>query len=283
MAIIQDWLPPTRENYETILTTWKYLYPVIGALQAVIPWYGMGKTSVVSKLNFPGRLGWLLMEIPGFTTLLYVMRTLPAQPAVYDLPWQNKVLAGLFVLHYSYRAVAYPFLQPSMSPIHLGVALMAAGFQVLNGTCLGAWLGGYGPTSEVDWAARAGLGQFVAGIGVFYVGLVGNYFHDEELREVRRERARLAEGKEGAKGVEKHYAVPEGMLFRYMLYPHYFCEWVEWFGFWMATGWCVPARTFLVNELFGMVPRVVRGRWWYEERFGREAIRKKWMAVPGLF
>lgn len=249
----------------------------------MIPWYGMGKTSVVSKLNFPGRLGWLLMEIPGFTTLLYVMRTLPAQPAVYDLPWQNKVLAGLFVLHYAYRAVAYPFLQPSMSPIHLGVALMAAGFQVLNGTCLGAWLGGYGPTSEADWAARAGLGQFVAGIGVFYVGLVGNYFHDEELREVRRQRARLAEGKEGAKGVEKHYAVPEGMLFRYMLYPHYFCEWVEWFGFWMATGWCVPARTFLVNELFGMVPRVVRGRWWYEERFGREAIRKKWTAVPGLF
>lgn len=247
----------------------------------------MGKTSVTSRLNLPGRLCWFLMEIPGVSILLYLTRALPPHLGIADLPWQNRVLAGLFAIHYAYRAVLFPLLQPSMSPIHAGVACMAACFQVMNATCLGAWLGGYGPATAGEWDARVGTGQFVLGIGVFYVGLVGNYFHDEELREVRRAKARRdAEARregEGAKGgVEKHYAVPEGMLFRYVLYPHYLCEWVEWFGFWVATGWCVPARTFLVNELCAMVPRAVRGRRWYADTFGEEEIRKKWTVIPGL-
>lgn len=57
----------------------------------------MGKTSVTSRLNLPGRIGWLTMEAPGFLTLLYLMKVLPEQHGIDDLPWQNKVLAGLFV------------------------------------------------------------------------------------------------------------------------------------------------------------------------------------------
>lgn len=57
----------------------------------------MGKTSVPSRLNVPGRLGWFLMEAPGFLTLIYIMLTLPKLSGVTDLPWQNLVLGGLFV------------------------------------------------------------------------------------------------------------------------------------------------------------------------------------------
>lgn len=66
-------------------------------MQWIIKWYGMGKTSVPSALNIPGRIAWMTMESPGFLTLLYVMRTLPQKVGVEDLPWQNRVLAGLFV------------------------------------------------------------------------------------------------------------------------------------------------------------------------------------------
>lgn len=69
-----------------------------------------------------------------------------------------------------------------------------------------------------------------------------------------------------------------------MLYPHYFCEWVEWSGFWLAAGWgCVPARAFLINELFTMLPRAVNGKKWYVEKFGEEKIRKKWAVIPGVW
>jgi hypothetical protein len=111
---------PSR-TYPLFLTTAHSLTINIqfGSVQWVIRWYGMGKTSVASRLNLPGRLAWLTMESPGFLTLLYIMRTLtPKDP---DLPWQNKVLAGLFVIHYAYRAVAFPFLQPSIAPMHVFV------------------------------------------------------------------------------------------------------------------------------------------------------------------
>jgi 3-oxo-5-alpha-steroid 4-dehydrogenase 1 len=66
-------------------------------MQWLTKWYGMGKTSVSSRLNLPGRIGWLTMEAPGALTLMYLMKVLPEQHGIDDLPWQNKVLAGLFV------------------------------------------------------------------------------------------------------------------------------------------------------------------------------------------
>lgn len=314
MALIENWYPPSRENYETLLFWWSF-FPLVSrapppppppkhvltqqshqpqgaSLQWAISWYGMGKTSVHSRFNLPGRLAWFTMECPGFLTLLYTMATLGTD----DLPWQNKVLAGLYVLHYLYRAVAFPFLQPAMAPIHLLVWLAAAAFQLCNALCLGAWLAAYGPVTPAAWAAQlapGGLPQFVLGLALFYLGLTTNYYHDEELREIRRreqqrQQARLAaagpRGKPTTTSVSKHYQVPEAGLFRYVLYPHYLAEWVEWLGFYVACGFaCRPALLFLVNEVTSMLPRAVKGRQWYVERFGEEKIRKKWAVIPGVW
>ncbi|POR33928.1 Uncharacterized protein TPAR_05886, partial [Tolypocladium paradoxum] len=296
MAIVQGWLPPTRAHYELILKLWQFAYPAFGSLQWLVKWYGMGKTSTPSRLNVPGRVAWMTMEAPGFLTLLYIMRTLPLEHGIEDLPWQNRVLGGLFVIHYTYRALLFPLLQPSMAPIHVFVWAAAMGFQLVNATCLGSWLAAYGPVTAEAWAAQAPLPQFALGMAVFYAGLAGNFFHDEELREIRRreqrrqERIRRAAGSDGSgsmeakQAAEKHYEVPQAGLFRYMLFPHYFCEWVEWTGFLVAAGWsCAPARAFLVNEIVSMLPRAVRGKAWYVDRFGEEKIGKKWAAIPWVW
>lgn len=251
----------------------------------------MGKTSVNSRLNLPGRIAWLTMEAPGFLTLSYIMRVLPARQGIDDLPWQNKVLGGLFVIHYLYRAVAFPLIAPSMSPMHVLIWASALGFQLVNATCLGSWLAAYGPVTEAAWEGSVPLAQFVAGIALFYVGLAANFFHDEELREIRRRERRRQDklvrqqqgGGQGAASVDKHYRIPQAGLFRYVLYPHYLCEWIEWTGFWMAAGWgSAPARAFLVNEVFAMLPRAVNGRKWYVQTFGEDKIRSKWVVIPGL-
>ncbi|RDA82754.1 hypothetical protein CP532_4551 [Ophiocordyceps camponoti-leonardi (nom. inval.)] len=269
-------------------------------MQWLVKWYGMGKTSTPSRFNIPGRAAWLTMEVPGFLTLLYVLRTLPSMVGVEDLPWQNRVLAGLFVIHYIYRAVVFPFLQPSMAPIHLVVWLSAISFQLFNGTCLGSWLAAYGPVSQQSWAEQTPLPQFVLGVSLFYAGLAANFFHDEVLREIRRPSRRRRSGqplssakyKAGGGGgggggdavrAPKRYQMPHGGLFRYVLYPHYLCEWIEWFGFLMAAGWtCAPAWAFLVNEIFAMLPRAIRGKAWYVERFGREKVGRRRAIIPGL-
>lgn len=286
MAIVENWVPASRENYELILKLWTW-YPLLASLQWVVSWYGMGKTSVQSRLNMPGRIAWITMECPGFMTLLYIMRTLPVQHGIDDLPWQNKVLAGLFVLHYTYRAVLFPIIQPSMSPIHVVVWAAALMFQLMNATCIGSWLAAYGPTSHDEWRDQGfSVFRFAVGLVVFYVGLTSNYFSDEELREIRRSEQRRQEKLtvQGKKGIEKHYSVPQNGLFRYMLYPHYFMEWIEWLGFWIAAGWgCTPARCFLLNEFFAMFPRAVSGGKWYKERFGEEKIKGKWVIIPGVY
>lgn len=57
----------------------------------------MGKTSVTSRLNLPGKLAWLTMEAPGFLILLYCMFTLPEMNGIKSLPWENKTMATLYV------------------------------------------------------------------------------------------------------------------------------------------------------------------------------------------
>lgn len=198
----------------------------------------------------------------------------------------------LQVIHYSYRAVLFPLLQPSMSPIHVGVWALAIGFQLCNALCISSWLSAYGPTTAEAWSSTSSIPQFIIGIGIFYLGLSSNFFHDEELREIRRreqkrqERIRQQAGdKNGSTAdVGKHYQIPQAGLFRYMLYPHYLSEWVEWLGFYMAAGWgCAPARAFLVNEIFSMLPRAVNGKKWYIDRFGEDKIGKKWAIIPGVW
>lgn len=173
-----------------------------------------------------------------------------------------------------------------MSPIHPLVCLMMSSFQLLNALSLGGYLAGYGPTTDADWAGRYWAMEL--GLVVWAWGLLGNAFHDDDLREIRRAAARKQqrEADEQGKpveGVDKVYMVPKNGLFGYVLYAHYFCEWVEWAGFWMVGGWaCVPARTFLVNEIATMLPRALQGKRWYEKKFGKERIAGRKAVIPGL-
>jgi 3-oxo-5-alpha-steroid 4-dehydrogenase 1 len=191
--------------------------------------------------------------------------------------------------HYIYRAILSPLLlNPSMAPIHAFVFLSAAVFQVLNGLSIGGYLGGYGPTSPLDWAARPAY-AVPLGIAVWAAGLAGNVYHDDILRAIRRDADRKTREKKerapaGGEGrVEKVYEIPRGGLFGLVLYAHYFCEWVEWCGFWMVGGMaCVPAQTFVLNEVTTMLPRAWNGWHWYVGRFGREKIGTRKAVVPWL-
>lgn len=177
--------------------------------------------------------------------------------------------------------------------MHIAVWAAAFGFQIINATCIGGWLGGFGPTTKAEWA---GTGPRVeVGLMIFAVSLMANAYHDDELREIRRAASRNQKrrqeskdekgekGEKGEKDVGKVYMIPENGLFRVILFPHYFCEWIEWCGFWMVGGWgCVPARTFVINEVATMIPRALQGKQWYVERFGKEKIGSKKAVIPGI-
>jgi 3-oxo-5-alpha-steroid 4-dehydrogenase 1 len=170
-----------------------------------------------------------------------------------------------------------------MSPL---IWVSAAAFQMFNSISIGGWLAGYGPTTDGDWAGRYWAMEI--GLIVWAWGLLGNMFHDDDLREIRRsadrkQRAEAAKSGKPVDGVDKVYMIPKNGLFKYVLFAHYFCEWVEWAGFWMIGGWsCVPARTFLLNEVFTMLPRALNGKRWYEKKFGKEKVGSRKAVIPGL-
>jgi 3-oxo-5-alpha-steroid 4-dehydrogenase 1 len=77
--------------------------------------------------------------------------------------------------------------------------------------------------------------------------------------------------------------IPKNGLFKYILYAHYFCEWIEWAGWWMIGGLkCQPARTFLINEVSTMLPRALQGKRWYVEKFGKDKVGNRKAVIPGL-
>jgi hypothetical protein len=57
----------------------------------------MGKTSQESRLNIPGKIAWIAMELPGPLIMSYTMYTLPAELGLKSLPWENWALGGIFV------------------------------------------------------------------------------------------------------------------------------------------------------------------------------------------
>lgn len=275
----------------------------ITAAQWVLDWYPQGKTSIESRFNIDGKIGWATMESAGFITLLYIMYSLPKELGLGELPWGNWTMAGCFVsrgerwarnvliilkvFHYLYRAVVSPLLlNPSMSPIHPFVWIMAFGFQMFNAISIGGYLAGYGPTSQYEWAARSEY--MFLGLVIWCWGLLANMFHDDDLREIRRaadrkQRKAAAEQGKPVESVDKIYMIPKNGLFKYSLHAHYLCEWIEWAGWWMIGGWkCVPARTFLLNEVTTMLPRALQGKRWYEKKFGKDKLQGRKAIIPGV-
>ncbi|KAL8894159.1 MAG: hypothetical protein Q9192_004562 [Flavoplaca navasiana] len=288
MAVAASWLPPTREHWELITYLWQF-FPLFTVVQWFNDYYPQGKTSIPSRFNIPGKIAWAVMETPGFVCLLYCMFTIPATQGIEKLPAANWLMAALFSIHYIYRAIISPlFLNPSMSPIHPFILISAFSFQVINGTCIGGYLAGYGASTQEDWAGATIRIQ--VGLLIFLAGFIGNMWHDDELREIRRVAARKqkqkakVQGEKGQEGkVDKVYEVPENGLFRLILYPHFFCEWIEWCGFWVIGGWgCVPAKNFVINEMTTMIPRALSGKRWYIQRFGKEKIGSRRAVIPGL-
>ncbi|KAG9243347.1 3-oxo-5-alpha-steroid 4-dehydrogenase-like protein [Calycina marina] len=291
MAVTDSWVPPSRDQWEWVVSIFQ-LFPLFTVVQYVSlindNLYIMGKTSKDGWFNIPGRIGWITMEVPGTIALLYCMITIP-EDGVNSLPLGNKILGSLFAIHYLNRAVIGPILNPSMAPMSPFVWFFALIFQLMNGTSIGGWLAGYGSPAKGLWAGDANLAiseRFMAGVLIWALGFAGNIWHDEDLREIRRSAGREQERNaknDGKANVDKVYRVPVNGLFRWILYPHYVCEWIEWAGFWLAAGsGFIPARNFLLNEISTMAPRAVQGKQWYEQKFGKDKIAGKKALIPGI-
>ena len=205
--------------------------------------------SLLSYL-IPGKLTWCTMELVSpvcFIIALYTHSHSLTQPQL--------ITSLLFITHYVNRSIIYPLFNPSQSASHLLVLLSATAFNTANGSLQG-W-----------YAARVEKIDCI-GVSVMVLGFSGNVYHDVLLFNTKRR----------AKG---GYAIPSGGLFDYVSFPNYFCEWIEWLGYALATkSWLhSPPFTFLLALIAVMLPRAYNGQRWYRARFNDYPASRK-IVIP---
>jgi 3-oxo-5-alpha-steroid 4-dehydrogenase 1 len=103
-----------------------------------------------------------------------------------------------------------------MSPSHIIIVICAIAFNLVNGSAIGGWLGGYGSVKEVP------LWQVVLGSVLFLLGLWGNVYHEEILRDLRRDGSNVKKRETAVRSEDgkRVYKIPQGGLFKYCWFPH---------------------------------------------------------------
>jgi 3-oxo-5-alpha-steroid 4-dehydrogenase 1 len=275
-----------------------------------------------SILIFDGRKSWIVMELVSPVLFTYFFLSSPlsrGEPVSFQPSPTQYFLAGAYLIHYANRALISPLRTPSRSKSHIIVTLAGISFNILNGSLMGTYLS--------SPAAHAYLSEsrpsFYIGLALWALGFAGNVIHDEILLNIRRKAKSKADGKvENGKTTQtEHYAIPYGLLYKYISFPNYFCEWIEWFGFALAasplpfdsaslasigssmprilspsallaflrapSSFFAPRFTapwiFLLNEIVLMVPRAYKGHQWYKRKFGESYPKKRKVAIPFIW
>lgn len=218
----------------------------------------------------PAIKSWMAMEIVSPAAFLYTLSSAPLGSSK-SLNKPSMILAALYLIHYTNRAVINPLRTPSRSKMHISVLLSAVLFNSINGSLMGAYISS--SAAQVYLSRAFERSSFWAGVAAWTIGFVGNVYHDEILLNIRRK----AQDKK-TEDAKPHYAIPYGGLYRFISYPNYFSEWVEWTGYAVAAA-PVPALLsggitlmsppwlFVWNEVLLMAPRAWRGHKWYHSKF----------------
>ena len=248
------------------------------------------------------------MELISPSTFIYAFLHSPLSlthrnsPPQLSLTHAPTLLSVFFIIHYLNRAIISPLRTPSRSKSHIIVPLSGLSFNVVNGWLMGTYL--TSPQAEGFLKGAFGRPMFWFGVGLWAFGLAGNILHDEILLNIRRNakakgKAKAIDDDDESNGKKKnkqeHYAIPHGYLYRFISYPNYFCEWLEWLGFALAAS-PVPSFTsidaflstvsppflFFLSEILLMIPRAYRGHRWYLTKF-LDYPKERKAVVPFLF
>ncbi|EIW83696.1 hypothetical protein CONPUDRAFT_119066 [Coniophora puteana RWD-64-598 SS2] len=240
---------------------------------------------------------WIVMELVAPTALLYslIYRPLSAGESSLPLSGPQLLVVALFLIHYFHRAIISPLRTPSRSKSHAGILLSGSSFNSFNGTLLGTYLSSDFAHAYLKDAFSRPL--FWLGVAVWALGFWYNIVHDEVLLDLRRHAQAKGKAKKGALDAENkdYYAIPHGYLYRWISYPNYLCEWIEWIG-WAAAGAPLPdfssfgsvLRTILPpwimvwGAVVLMLPRAYRGHVWYHEKFPEYPKDRK-AVIPYLY
>lgn len=197
----------------------------------------------------------------------------------------NRILIGLFLLHYTQRCeridcplcsrahrvcvcvcmrstFIFPLLIRGGKPTPFVVFLMALLFCVVNGYLQMRFLTEYA-VFPANWTQDP---RFLVGVAVFFLGMGINIHSDGVLRNLR---------KPGTTG----YFIPNGGLFEFVSGANFFGEILEWAGFAIAS-WSLIPLSFALFTFCNIGPRGAQHHEWYLKTFGDKYPRHRRAVIP---
>ncbi|GJJ08470.1 hypothetical protein Clacol_002688 [Clathrus columnatus] len=240
--------------------------PSVLLVDGIKAWIAMELVSplcfITAFLTSPLTRSWTSVKrFPLSPQVIYQMKSLNGISV--PIPTPPGILVILYFVHYANRAIISPLRTPVRSKSHIIVPLSAITFNAINGPLLGAFCSalaapfdktGIGaPSLRVDKVVQNNA-IFWLGVIMWGLGFVGNLWHDEILLNIRRKPTSEGMSSSGPdlkkrktsqrelSSDKPHYAIPYGGLYKFISYPNYFTEWVEWTGYAIAS-------TALANQL----------------------------------
>lgn len=250
----------TFEEYSLFTWTWIGIAVVIFVVLLFITAPYGRHTKKSWRPLIDNKLGWFCMEFFLLIVLFYFLLTGENKQSTV-----NCIIVGMISFHYINRSIIFPLrIKTKGKKMPLVIALMAMGFNLVNGFLFGYYLGNL-KIYTLDWLTTP---QFIVGSVIFVLGVIINWQADGVLINLRKPN-------------ETDYKIPQGGLFRWVSSPNLFGEVVEWLGFAILT-WSLPGLAFFVWTFANLVPRALSHHKWYLQHFENYPQERK-AVIPFLW
>ena len=231
------------QNFEQLISLWLIIGIItfFTLLKIPAPYGKFAKNNWGPMI--PSRLGWFIMEIISPIALIYffMINTQKfSEPTI--------VFLSIWTLHYINRSVIYPLRQNNPAKMPLIIAVLAFLFNIVNGYINGTFLGlseNYNSDYLLQW-------NFIFGLILFIIGAFINIKSDNILLKLRTKTG--------------EYKIPNGFMYKYVSFPNYLGEIIEWTAFAIMT-WSLAGFSFMIWTMANLVPRAIAGHKWYNRQF----------------
>lgn len=240
-------------NFQTVVFVWIgfaiVLFPLL--LKVTAPYGRHSKTNWGKMIN--NRAGWIIMESPSLIFMIIVIALTGTQSPVFF------IASILWLIHYFNRTLVFPLrIKTRGHKMPLLIMFLALFFNLINGF-LNSYALHFGYIGSVG--SYIDTIRIIAGITIFFTGLIINHYHDHILIKLRKKNG-------------EEYVVPHGGFFRFVSCPNFLGEVMEWAGFALFV-WNLPSLSFLIWTMVNLVPRALDHHNWYRKKFDNYPENRK--------
>ena len=264
-------------GYTLLFVAAAFVRKLFGA-QSAAPYGKFADSRHLTALKVNAKLAWILQEIPAL-----ILPSIFCWEARDALNVTQKILLGMFIIHYLQRSVVFPMFLRQGALVPPLTCLMAFGFCSFNGFLQSHTI----IYASNDKSTEVYSPRFLVGGLLYAFGLIVNIDSDYRIHQLRSNRNTkpLSRG-EGAKcegRIKNKYHIPQGGFYELVSSANYFGEICEWWGFALAANLNPSATWFAGFTTVFLGLRGLDSHKYYRNTFGDTYPSSRTAVIPYIF